>query len=79
MKEEGSVAMKDWRSGTDSDKGKRAKNTWTWLGWNLGLMVEDPATNCQDNVKNTKLHMFQCSYLVCKLLSWVCNIFLFKY
>ena len=49
----------DYRwSDTDSDKQKRATNTWTSLGSNPGLVVEDPATNCQDNAMSTKLHMF---------------------
>ena len=77
VEEERSVAVKDWRSDTDSDKEERATNTWTSLGSNPGLVVEDPATNCQDNATNTKLPMFQCSCLVCELLSWVQNMFLF--
>jgi hypothetical protein len=59
MEEEGSVVVEDWRSDTDSGKEERAKITWTNLGSNPSLMVEDPATNCQDNAMSTKLPIFQ--------------------
>ena len=71
MEEEGSVAVKDCRIDTDSDKGKRATNTWTSLGSSPVLVVEDPSTDCQDNAVNKQLLMCHCSYLVYKLLSWV--------
>ena len=43
------MSVKDWWSDTDRDIENLATNTWTNLGLNPGLVVEDPATNCQDN------------------------------